>query len=418
MWSVIRTVLAVLNVLGAIAFCAYAAMDYSKRQAWSYNALLHDVALNGLPYDESETNSDNEKISDLLGKSGLNDVFSGANPPIATQQAELKRVKSKLDGYIAASTDKRSQIEKLAHILESLAITEGERERLTAIQSNLADEQTLTRTKTELTDAAKRALAPERDPKMPFDIALDEELQRLHRPSLAPLAQALVTVQKKSPTKKPDALFDDALDDIRQNLQSVYDDAFKAAETYKDRKSIVASLLFDLVLPLADAEAEAGKRVEPGQKFELDKGAYARYLRIVGAEAGVRAIQERATISANMVSELRLAIERDQNAFVNENQKLIGLLQEEAEKEAQLREALGRDRELLAKREALLNRRKEDIRIYDAELAKMSDETVARIAEVRSMSDELYKIRIATRNASEANQKLEQQIRSLEEKGK
>ena len=46
--------LAVLNVLAAIAFVVFAGMDWGQRQRWAYAAYLHDVIVDGLPIDDKE----------------------------------------------------------------------------------------------------------------------------------------------------------------------------------------------------------------------------------------------------------------------------------------------------------------------------------------------------------------------------
>jgi hypothetical protein len=52
--SLFGKILAVLNVLAAGAFVYLATMDWGKRQAWSYAAFRHDLALDGLPLDEND----------------------------------------------------------------------------------------------------------------------------------------------------------------------------------------------------------------------------------------------------------------------------------------------------------------------------------------------------------------------------
>jgi hypothetical protein len=421
MWSLIRTVLAVLNVLGAVTFCSLAAMDYGKRHTWSYAVLLHDVAINGLPVDEKMPNGENEKIVDLLGERGIKDVFGSVPGPVATQKAEVDRVKAKLDGAIGASTDKRARMVTLARILTPLAVSEDQRERLTAIQDYLGDPKVADRLKADLTRAAQAALDPNRDPKKPFAAAFAEEVQALRGASRKPFEEAMLAEQSKPSPKKPDELFEDSLAQMQQNLQSTYDDAFKAIDkpapgstdaTDAERKMIIASLLLNLTDSVRAIDENKDATAAP---VGSNDPAFSRYLVVVGLDAGVKAIRRRANELAQMANDLRLETERDRNGFVNEHQNLFTQLQQSAEKEARLAEALDRQKDLVAKREVLINQRKQDIAVFDAELAKLGKETADRLAEVRSMSEELYKVRIATRNASEDNQKYEQKIRTLEQ---
>src|SRR6516162_4543051 len=126
MWSIIRIILAVLNVLGAIAIFVLAGQDYGTWQNWAYTNFLHDVAVRGLPLDREELDSDN-------------------------------RVKAKLDGSVAAHTDKREQTLSLAHILLPLAVSETERERLSAIQTYLISAKSAEQLKADVARAAAAA---------------------------------------------------------------------------------------------------------------------------------------------------------------------------------------------------------------------------------------------------------------------
>src|SRR6516164_6777334 len=51
---ILTLVLIVLNIVAALGFTVLLAMDYSKRQAWSYAVFKHDLGLMGLPLKEEE----------------------------------------------------------------------------------------------------------------------------------------------------------------------------------------------------------------------------------------------------------------------------------------------------------------------------------------------------------------------------
>jgi hypothetical protein len=421
MWSTIRTSLAVLNVLGAATFFFFAAKDYGARQSWAYSVLLHDVALRGLPLDKAEIDTDNNNIVELLADAGKKDVFADQGGAVATQLEEVDRVKKKLGGDIEAR-DKRGQAVRLAHILLPLAVSETKREELTAIQKYLSDPKSFEQLKADIARAALTAADQKSKPGKPFEVVFTEEMEALPGQSRRPFEEAFLVERKKSPTKKSEELFDDAIDQIRQTLQTNYDMAFAPALSGKldgqelaptDRKAIIASLLFNLVEPLS--EAESGQEAPPGQPYDLARGAYQRFLIVVGMEAAVKAIHQEARALARMSDDLRLQVNRDRSVFVTTHQDLVTQLQLAAAKEAELSEALARQKDLVAKHQALVARRKEDIKVFEGELAKLAKEVADRLTRVRTMSDELYKTRVATRNAAEANQKYEQQIHTLEE---
>jgi hypothetical protein len=424
MWSLIRILLAVLNVIGVAAIIAMAATDYGKRHEWSYAVLLHDVAINGLPLDSNETTDDNDKLVDLIGESGKreNDLFSGQSRPVATQLEEVTFVKSKLDSAIAANPDKRVQLLTLARLLTPMAQSETQRQRLESIQRYLADPKSADGLKADLVRAATAAADEKRKPVKPFNVAFAEEAVALRGPSRRPFEEALLAVHGKAPGKKPEELFDDSIEQIRQDLQKTYDDAFAPALTGKlngaelapsARKAFIASLLFNCILPVGEIDGQ--RAYAPDEQFDLGQGPYRRFVAVVGMEAGVKAIQEAAQVLVHMSEDLRLEMGRDQSIFVTEHQKLVNQLQQSAAKEVALADALGRQKDLVGKQQALVNRRKQDVKAFEENLARLRKETAERLEEVRMMSDKLLEIRVVTRNASEANQNYEQKIRTLEE---
>jgi hypothetical protein len=418
----IRTILAILNVLGAITFIALAGMDYAKRQTWSYAVLLHDTAITGLPLDNTDANENGEKLVDLIGESGKNELFSGQSRPVATQLEEVNYVKSKLDGAITASPDKRTQLLTLARLLTPLAITETQRERLASVQDYLADPKAADGLKADLVRAATAAKDAKRQPPKPFDVAFAEEVTALRGPSRRPFEEAFIAEQKKSPAKSPEDLYEDSLEQLRLNLQTTFNDAFVPATTGRlngaelapsERKAIIAALLFNFIVPLGEIDAQ--KAYAPDEQFDLGQGPYRRFMSIVGMEAGVKAIRESSQVLVHMAEELQLEMARDQAVFVTEHQKLFNQLRLSAARTVALADALARQKDLVAKQQTLVNRRKADIKVFEDNLARLNKEVAEHLEVVRQMTDKLLEIRVATRNATEANQNYEQKIRALEE---
>jgi hypothetical protein len=423
MWSLLRTILAVLNILGAIVVIALAASAYGKRQAWSYAVTLHDVAINGLPLDKDETNALNQKVVDLLGEQGTKDAFSGQQGPVATQLEEVQRYKSKLDGALDASPDARVRLVNQARFLTPLAASEAERERLASVVNNLIDQDTAAKLKTDILRAAAAAKDEKRRPAKPFEAAFAEEVQALRGPSRKPFEEAYLIALKENPAAKPDEVFDKSLAQMQAALKARYEDAFAPALTGKlpgggdeltrdQRKAVVASLLFNLTEPMSEIDSPVA--FKPGQTWEVTQGPYRRFLTVVGLEAGVKAIRQSATALGRMTDDLRLETDRDRTAFIAAHQDLVNQLQQSALKVAELGDALARQKVVLAAHKSLVARRQEDIKLFSAELAKLNQETDSLLNEVRGMNEQLYKVRVATRNARESNQKFEEKIRSLE----
>lgn len=130
--SLFGKVLAILNVLAAIAFVALASMDWAKRHAWSYAVFRHDLVINGLPVDETEADPvGNAPIAEQLTEATLQEVFRPAGgQPVSTQRAEVKRLQDSLRGKIQGAADEKAQRQALYDTVLPLARTTGEREEL------------------------------------------------------------------------------------------------------------------------------------------------------------------------------------------------------------------------------------------------------------------------------------------------
>ncbi|HMF10828.1 MAG TPA: hypothetical protein VKE94_00940, partial [Gemmataceae bacterium] len=99
--SLLGKILAVVNVVAAIGFIYLAASDYGKRQQWSYAVYRHDLAIDGLPLDDKDTDVDGRPRVKDLSKATLTEVFQPAGgQPVETQMAELQRVQDDLTAKI------------------------------------------------------------------------------------------------------------------------------------------------------------------------------------------------------------------------------------------------------------------------------------------------------------------------------
>lgn len=128
--TVLGKILAIFNVLMAIAFLCLAAADWGKRQAWSYAVYRHDLYLNGLPVDAQELDSEGNPLVDLLSPGTLNQVFQQAGgAPVRTQAEEVERRYNQLKQDIE-SAQGPAQRQKLREVLLPLQETGDERSQL------------------------------------------------------------------------------------------------------------------------------------------------------------------------------------------------------------------------------------------------------------------------------------------------
>jgi len=124
--SLFGKLLAIFNVLAAIAFICVGVLDYSQRQAWSFAVLRADWLIQGLPFDETEFTLDGDKRFEQLDTKALGDVFSNAGGnPQPTQLAEVRRVQGIVNAYLAQSPSPDELEEVRKELVEGLAVQPG-----------------------------------------------------------------------------------------------------------------------------------------------------------------------------------------------------------------------------------------------------------------------------------------------------
>jgi predicted NAD-dependent protein-ADP-ribosyltransferase YbiA (DUF1768 family) len=126
--SILGKVLALLNVVAAIAFVCVAGLDYGKRQAWTFAVQQQDFILNGLPVDDKEKDVEGRTLVDLIGNDMQKRLFTGLQQPVKTQVKEVeqrqKAVRAEIDGQPDAAAKKTA----LENALLPLARTWGQRD--------------------------------------------------------------------------------------------------------------------------------------------------------------------------------------------------------------------------------------------------------------------------------------------------
>jgi len=129
--SLLGKILAVLNVLAAVAFFYLATLDFGKRQEWAYATFRHDLGLNGLPIDENETDPEGYRIVDHISDATLKELSAqaGGEPLKKTQQEELDALKARLDAELGGLKDDARKA-RLAEILRPLKRSKADRDAL------------------------------------------------------------------------------------------------------------------------------------------------------------------------------------------------------------------------------------------------------------------------------------------------
>jgi hypothetical protein len=171
--SILSKVLVILNILAAGAFIYLATADWGQRETWSYAVYRHDLALNGLPLDETELDTDGgravDRLSDQTFQAILQPVGGGPAgtllPEDKTQLAEVRRVRQRLLGEIASLGDNLNQVkERMIAWLVPMARTGGERDAIRLGIDKAANISQLTDNESTFEKAFRAVLDPGQSP--------------------------------------------------------------------------------------------------------------------------------------------------------------------------------------------------------------------------------------------------------------
>jgi hypothetical protein len=130
-------VLAVFNVLAAIAFLVLAGMDYNKRQSWAYSHFRHQLAVYGLPLDDNDDSwrLPGRTISRQFGKDARKDLFGPAGGP-GTQAEEIDGLAAQFKKLVSDAPDiNAKRTELAAHLLPELGRAEDRDQTIHDLQT-------------------------------------------------------------------------------------------------------------------------------------------------------------------------------------------------------------------------------------------------------------------------------------------
>jgi hypothetical protein len=122
-------VLAIVNVVAAVAFIVVAGLDYSQRQRWSFACLEQDFQLDGLPVDSDELTEEGIPKIDFVTDRVRRDLFAAA--PGTQSRTQIEEVEQRRGAVLAAAGD---DVAKLQAALLPLAETAGAREEISGIK--------------------------------------------------------------------------------------------------------------------------------------------------------------------------------------------------------------------------------------------------------------------------------------------
>jgi hypothetical protein len=419
--SLLGKVLVVLNLLGVAGVAVLGAMDYGKRQAWSYAVFREELLLRGLPLDKDERDAEHKLlILDKFHEETKKELFPQGNP-VLTQLEEVNRVKNEVQGQIQQAGDNNKQMLACAEVLLPFAVTAADRDRLLAIRTHLATDKGRDEYKKQLEQAFHDGVAAA-DPKSPRKEKLDlregfEESLYLQRGELSgPFVDALFAVKDFGPKSNFDQAFGTAVENmgavLRKEVEELFAPALNDKLSAEQRKQQIAHLLFGLADrrgagPLADGKA-------PPAGDLMENPDFKRCVTVSGVRAAIAAAHDQALTVARMVPQAEIERSTDRSVFALQHGRYVERLKERAQEidteTAQLRART----ELTNAHEVELKKRRRDFKETDDELVAAQKETAKYMGILRDLASKLDIERIRFRDARRDNQSLEKKIRELE----
>jgi hypothetical protein len=349
--SLLGKILAILNVMAALAFTFLALADYSKRQSWAYSVFRHDLAIDGLPLDKDELGLDGRPRVDDLGKETQEDVFRQVGgQPVTTQVEEVARLRSVMQSKLDQPD---LQVADPLNPKAPLKLS-------TPAQRYAWAMLPLTRT------ANKR----------------EELLQRMRQP--------------QGPEVPPDQFF------------AAFDDALKKNDP-DDRRQRIA----DLLLALTDLQTGDGAATGT-TTASVDTPAYKRMLTVVGLQAAVAATNRRTTQLETLAKETSDAIRQDRLNFVSAHQFLLNRIRETSEQvqiEDDFLQALSNR---ATAQEQLKKKREDEVGIIKGQLKTARKRTQDMLDQQARMQQIVFDAQLKLRDANKENQELLREIEKLE----
>jgi hypothetical protein len=356
--SLLGKILAILNVLAALGIVALIALDYGQRQRWAYAVYLHDLRIEGLPFDDQEKGTDGLARVEKLTPGVLTDVFQGSGQPVRTQLEEVDRVRNLLQQKIEAGDGGVTKEQKLARILMPLAATYEEREAL------------------------RRRWAGEKDNKAKDDKFLGNLEERFNN----------LFAQVRNPARPPD-----------------------------ERKRDAAHLLFGTAEVVAEDQAgginfnPAGLIAEPSLTAAYLDGAPARRAALVtGLAAAARAVDDEALVLEKMIRPATAALDEDRNLFLAQYTRELYTLQDMANRLQEQTQFKNAKADEAAKMESLVQGRRLLIQQLEQQLKETQKATQDKLDRQAGREKEIFAKLKAVRDTARKNQELEKEIRGLE----
>jgi hypothetical protein len=404
--SVLGKILALLNIVAAAVFFYVAVMDYGRHKNWSYAIGKMELAHQGLPTDDKETDVQGQVRVEDFDEFTIKSLPQLDGQPLTNQEKAMrdleKKIKQKVDstaalqphGLPAPLTTKE---QKLAWVLRPLATSFARRNALYRVmigqEPNLLDA-------VGIFDSTRVA-----DGKCAYDVEIAPRLADLEKQFPAPEKEELRDRSEEEKSRRK--LIAEA---IPARLEKDFAEAFAVfGLPEKERRLAFAHLMFAMCSVLE----EDG---DPTPSNLPESKSFANLIPVIGLQAVVDQMNIRIDMLRRMVYECELQLERERNLFVEEhNAKLArirNLMQLHARlvKQRAIKEKdIDDQKKLNEEQQAVIDR-------VEQELAKARADTGVLLKDKAIKENEILSQQKELRGALGKVQSLAKDLRNLEEK--
>jgi hypothetical protein len=430
--SLFGKLLAIFNVLVAIAFFCVAILDYSQRKAWSYAVLRAETLIEGLPLDENEVNVDGDARYQQLNDKSLSEIFSPAGgSPQRTVLSEVRRVKGIIDGYLTEKPDVEAVRKELVegqpaepNTPASPPVLQTKSQRLAAQIFQLERESALEKNAKQPRADVIAALSKQREDLLKNKGEIDADIQAFinndpaAKDKLEQIAQRRKFAALLFPFASSSVEFEELMDDTRSSeAKPLGDLQDKLAPLFdsviignvaghklnvEERKLAAARLLFNLI------------GAAPKTGYEVSATGLQRVIVVCGLANTAHAIDAQAEVYRKMAEDMAYVLQRDQSGFVTEQYRVVGKAQDLADELRKQQLYWHAQEDLVSKQTDLVTALKNNFNQLKDWLKAAQDTTQEKLQEQKLMEDSLFDARKQLRDTQMLNQKREQQIRELE----
>ncbi|HEV3145791.1 MAG TPA: hypothetical protein VGZ47_18020 [Gemmataceae bacterium] len=366
--STLGKVLLFFNLVLAIVFVVLVSMDYGKVKQWTNAALVHRIAIEGLPINGNDVDehAPDTKVVDEIGKDTLKAIYGSTGAgggqftglaQVKTVEEELTQVQSKAQSNVTSAAP-ADQYKLFWMYLVPQCRTLGERLQLEKLIDELKKLDTEDIPKADPANNAEALQKLRLDRQQRFDALLAELNRRF--------------LEAKTPARTG-----------------------SAAANRKEIRLNVAHLLFAI-------ETDANWRL--------------RVMTVVGMEAYIAAISRHADQLAQMTADMQVLLQNDMATFFNQYGSLLNRIEGEAEELYLLDQYLAELNKYLKERQTLVEKRTTELAEQQKNLDNMTTETNKELVKLQAIQNDLFAIQKRLGVTQDKNDQLEAALRKLEQK--